>query len=139
MKQICQANVLFERRMTNAVLAAGLFFGLLTLFLVSPADLPLPACTFHSITGHSCMTCGMTRSIHAISHGDLAASVRYHLLGPAALLAMLLGFVIFAAQAVSGRPFAIFMSRKTRSRVVIAFAVVWLVYWGVRLIVESVA
>jgi hypothetical protein len=81
----------------------------------------------------------MTRSIHAISHGDFAASVRYHLLGPAVLLAMLLGFVIFAAQAVSGRPFAIFMSRKTRSQVVIAFAVVWLVYWGVRLIVESVA
>ena len=108
-------------------------------FLVPPANLPLPACAFHSITGHSCLTCGMTRSLHAILHGDLAASIRYHLFGPAIFLGMLLCLMSFAAEAISGRRYALRAGGKMWGRAVPMFAVLWFVYWGVRLAAEFAA
>jgi hypothetical protein len=139
MKMIRLANIPAERRITEAVIAGGLFSGLLVLFLVSPANLPLPACVFHSVTGHSCLTCGMTRSLHAMSHGDLKAAVGYHLFGPMVFLGMLLSLTVFAAEAVSGKKFLLCTGGKIRNRVVGLFAVLWLVYWGVRLVAECIA
>ena len=136
MNMICQTDMWVERRIAKAFLSGGLFFGLLILFLVPPANLPLPACAFHSITGHSCLTCGMTRSLHAILHGDLAASIRYHLFGPVVFLGMLLCLVSFAAEAISGRRYAIPTGGKIWSRVVSMAAILWFVYWGVRIAAE---
>ena len=44
---------------------------------------PLPACMYRSWTGHGCPTCGMTRAICCLSHGDWGRAVRYHSLSPA--------------------------------------------------------
>ena len=134
-----QTDMRVEHRIAKAFLSGGLFFGLLILFFVPPANLPLPGCVFHSITGHSCLTCGMTRSLHAILHGDLAASIRYHLFGPAIFLGMLLCLMSFAAEAISGRRYVRWSGGKMWSRAVPMFAVLWFVYWGVRLAAEFAA
>ena len=136
---ICQTDMRVEHRIAKAFISGGLFFGLLILFLVPPANLPLPACAFHSITGHSCMTCGMTRSLHAILHGDLAVSIRYHLFGPVVFLGMLLCLVSFAAEAISGMRHVIRVGGKIRSRVAGIFVILWFVYWGIRLAAEFAA
>ena len=47
-------------------------------------------CVFHRLTGLPCPTCGLTRSWSALLHGHLAEALQYHLLGPAALLGMVL-------------------------------------------------
>lgn len=138
MTLIRQINLPYERRILKTLLAGGVFLGLLILFIVPPADLPLGACAFHSITGHSCLTCGMTRSLHAISHGELAVSVRYHLLGPAVFIGLLLFLVICSAEAITGKQSAIHISGKIRNQAAVVFATVWLVYWGVRLVAECV-
>jgi hypothetical protein len=139
MKPIVQTNLSSQRRVLSALMAAGLFLGLLIFFLVPPADLPFPVCTFHAITGHSCMACGMTRSLHAISHGELSISVRRHLFGPAVFIGMLLCFAIFTVEAIGGKRSEICLSRRTKSRTFVIFAIVWIVYWGVRIIAECVA
>ena len=136
MNMICQTDMWVEHRIAKAFLSGGLFFGLLILFLVPPANLPLPACAFHSITGHSCLTCGMTRSLHAILHGDLAASIRYHLFGPVVFLGMLLCLVSFAAEAISGRRYAPWPGGKIWSWAAAMLVILWFVYWGVRLAAE---
>ena len=135
----CQNNLSFEGRVIRAFLAGGLLLGLLILFIMPPADLPFAGCTFHSITGYSCLTCGMTRSLHAISHGELAASLRYHLFGPAVFLLMLLASMIFTAEAISGREPAVHAGKKVKLQVLLFFVVVWFVYWGVRLAEEFAA
>ena len=139
MKMICQTDTRVEHRTAKAFIAGGLFLGLLVLCIVPPANLPLPACAFHSITGHSCLTCGMTRSLHAISHGDLAASIRYHLFGPAVFLGMLLCLMRLAAETISGRRYALWAGRKIWGRVVGMVAILWFVYWGARLAAEFAA
>jgi hypothetical protein len=139
MRMIRQADMRVEHRIAKAFMSGGLFFGLLILFLVPPANLPLPACAFHSITGHSCLTCGMTRSFHAVLHGDLAASIRYHLFGPAVFLGMLLCLMIFSAEAISGRRYALWAGGKVWSRVACMAAILWFVYWGARLTAEFAA
>jgi hypothetical protein len=131
-----QTKLASEKRVIKGFLAAGLLLGLLTISLVLPADLPLPACAFRAITGHSCLTCGLTRSMHAFSHGELGASLRYHMLGPIVFLGMLLAFMVFAMEAIIGRRFPVQSSLKLKSRFVAPFAIIWLVYWGTRLITE---
>jgi len=136
MELTTQANLTSEHRIIMGLQAAGLCLGILTIFLVPPANLPLPACVFRSITGHSCLTCGMTRSLHAISHGELAASLRYHMLGPVVFLGVLLGFMTSAAEAISGKLISVQWNRKWKVRFLVPFAIIWLIYWSVRLIVE---
>ncbi len=136
MREIRPKNFPPDRRIAEAVIAGGLFLGLLVLFLVPPVILPLPHCAFHSITGHSCLTCGLTRSLHAMLHGNLADSVRYHLFGPIVLLGMLFWLAIFVLEAVTGRRVMLFPGGKARNRLIGVFAILWLVYWGVRLAAE---
>jgi len=132
MTLLCE-TVPFERRLIRALVAGGLVFGFLVLFFVRPADLPLPECAFHSFTGYSCMTCGMTRSLHAMVHGDLAGSAGYHLMGPVVFTGMLLCFMIFATEALSGRRSALRAAVKIRNRALMTVAIIWIVYWGARL------
>ena len=139
MKLIGQTNLSSEHRFIKALLATGLFLGLLTLFLVPPTDLPFTACTFRSITGHSCLTCGLTRSLHTISHGELTASLRYHMFGPVVFIGMLLSLIAFAMEALTGRRFAMQPSRKQKVQFFVPFAIIWLVFWSVRLITEHLS
>jgi hypothetical protein len=136
MKQIWQTYLSPKHRITRAVLGGCIFLVLLILFLVPPAHMPLPACAFHSITGHSCLTCGMTRSLHAMTHGDLAAAVRYHLFGPAIFFGALLFVLFFAAEAISGRKLSLQLSGRMKKHAAMLFAIVWLAYWGARLFTE---
>jgi len=47
--------------------------------------LPMPQCTFRSLTGFPCVTCGATRSVNALLHGDVLAAWR---LNPLVLLGL---------------------------------------------------
>jgi hypothetical protein len=78
----------------------------------------------------------MTRSLHAITHGDLAASLQFHLFGPVVFFGALLFVLFFAAEAISGRKLALQISGRMKKHAAMLFAVVWLVYWGARFITE---
>jgi len=39
-------------------------------------------CAFRMLTGLPCMTCGLTRALHALSTGHFREAVTYHPLGP---------------------------------------------------------
>ncbi len=139
MTRFCRTELSRDQRIARGVLASVLLLGLLVLFLVPPDRLPLPRCVFHSITGHSCLTCGMTRSLHAVLHGQWAESLRYHLFGPAVFAGMLLLLPACAVEAIRGRKYSLPGGRKTGLRVLGACAAVWLLYWGFRLAADLVA
>lgn len=125
-----------ERRIAMVAMAGLICSGLWIVSTISPAALPFSGCVFHSLTGHSCMTCGITRSLNSISHGDLVASIRYHLFGPVVFLGMLFAVVAFTTEAVSGEKVTLRFRREIWRPVFAAAAIAWLVYWVVRLIAE---
>jgi hypothetical protein len=57
-------------------------------FIFSPESLEerrgtaayLPRCVFHCITGYDCPTCGLTRGLCAISHGEFRKAAQYNAL-----------------------------------------------------------
>jgi hypothetical protein len=64
-------------------------------------------CPFRFLTGLPCPGCGMTRSVVALLHGDLAASVFYHPLGVAvvagAAIVAVLALIAVVAPRVGAR------------------------------------
>ena len=69
----------FEPRHAFPLIAAG---GLAFAAVAAFTAVPLPPCPFRLLTGLPCPGCGMTRSLSAMLHGNLALSFRYHPLGP---------------------------------------------------------
>lgn len=69
--------------------------------------LPWPQCAFHSLTGHPCLTCGMTRSAIQFFHGDLAGALQWNPL----VFVALCGLSIFDTYA-----FAVLIFRAPRLR-----------------------
>ena len=70
--------------------------------------LPWPQCAFHTMTGHPCATCGMTRSAIQFFHGHFFAALRWNPL----VFAALCGSSIFDAYA-----FAVVIARAPRLRI----------------------
>ena len=64
--------------------------------------LPWPQCAFHTITGHPCATCGMTRSAIQFFHGHFVAAMRWNPLVFAALCGLSIfdvyAFVVITTQ-----------------------------------------
>jgi hypothetical protein len=71
--------------------------------------LPWPRCAFHGLTGHPCLTCGMTRSAIRFFHGDFIGALRWNPL----VFVALCGLVIFDAYA-----FSVLAMRAPRLRVI---------------------
>ena len=44
----------------------------------SPTELKTPSCLFHEIFGLYCPSCGSTRAVRRILHGDLVGAFRYN-------------------------------------------------------------
>jgi hypothetical protein len=122
----------------KAFMAAGLLLVLGALFWLAPENIPLLSCAFHDLTGHSCPTCGLTRSLHAISHGELLVSLHYHLMGPLVFAGMLLVSLLWSVEAATGKKMRLTTSTGRTKYFVVAFAVLWITYWGLRLVSEFV-
>lgn len=122
-------------RMGKAFAAAALLSGLLVFACVPPDELPLPNCVFHSLTGLGCMTCGMTRSLHALMHGNVTESIRYHLFGLPLALGMLFPAGLLLGAAVGVHQVKVARLWRVGFRATVPLLMLWLFYWGIRLVV----
>ena len=71
-----------EARLLRGVLALSLAAVVAVAFLSPAEGFSLTVCWFRELTGASCLTCGMTRSPHAASHGQVLTALQYHAAGP---------------------------------------------------------
>jgi hypothetical protein len=69
--------------------------------------LPWPRCAFHALTGHPCLTCGMTRSSIRFFHADFIGALRWNPL----VFIVLCGLAVFNVYA-----FAVLIFRAPRLR-----------------------
>ncbi len=100
-----------ERRICHAVVLS-LCVGVLTAaFVLEPhaEGITLFGCAWpwrcwlHDLLGVQCALCGMSRSFCSLAHGDIRASLAFHLLGPA-LFALFCLEVPYRVRALLTRP-----------------------------------
>ncbi len=123
-------------RWIKALVAAALVVALAAIWLIPPEDSVFPACAFHALTGHSCLTCGLTRSSYAMAHGNFITSLQYHFMGPVIFIGMIICSTVFLFEAITGRRTKLTASGKGTNCLVLLLIIVWLVYWGARVITE---
>jgi hypothetical protein len=105
-------------------------------FAWTPERLPLPRCAFKAWTGLDCLTCGLTRSLHAAVRGDLAEAVVSHPIGPILLAVGVVAAGIWGIEAATGKPIRIPNSRAAARWALAATACIWVGNWLVRLALE---
>ena len=73
-----------SKREFNNTLFYTVVLVLILLFstLINPAANHLPACLFHSITGHNCPSCGLTRSFYSTARFQIQNGFQFHKMGP---------------------------------------------------------
>jgi hypothetical protein len=142
---ISQASCFSRGRLSHWVVLAAcgaIFSGALLLSPVSPASSHLTlftwelpsTCSFHNLTGLPCPGCGLSRSIVAAVHGDLAGSWEYHRLGALTLfyivLQLLFRIGMLGAPAVTMR---LLGSGVWLNRGLIVLAVLYGINWAITL------
>jgi len=125
-----------EDRLVRAVLGVMAASGLAILFLMAPGEIPIWSCLFHDLTGYSCFTCGLTRSLHAAAGGHLLASFQLHLLGPILFAGMLLGAVTWTVEAATGRAIRPAGPRRVGRAVFLSIGAIWAIYGLLRMALE---
>jgi hypothetical protein len=91
----------------------------------------LPPCTFRTVTGVPCPSCGMTTSFALLVRGDLWNSLCANAAGTL-LAAICLAFIPWSLYcALQGRRVLILSFERAFTRVVIAFLVLMLLRWAI--------
>ena len=91
-------------------------------------------CFLRNSLGVRCALCGMTRSLCSLAHGDIAASLRHNLLGPAvfAFICVQIPYRIYALT-ISPRPMNARLTKLNfglATALIVAILVNWLIYLG---------
>jgi len=82
-----------------------LLAGATAIYYYEPVNgLPLMPCLFHAVTGLDCIGCGLTRSMHALAHGDFLTALSYNLIMPFWLLLPAYALLGEWLRALAGRP-----------------------------------
>jgi len=124
------------RRLSGGILLAG---GIIALLALASGMASRYSCPFHELTGVSCLSCGMTRSIAALGNGDLTSALGFHPFGPVLMLAMALSAFGLLAEALSGQEI---LARVLGSRWrwgAIVVGALWLIFGVVRIALEWAA
>jgi Protein of unknown function (DUF2752) len=92
----------------------------------------LPLCLFRELLGLPCPGCGMTRALHALAHGEVAAALRYHPLAPL-VVAQSLALWMFWGLHVRDRRLAASVPRGRWFSLLYANGAIFLALWVGRL------
>lgn len=119
------------------IFLVAVFLGVILFpFLISPVPAGIITCKFHQITGHSCPTCGMTRSLVALTHFHLKEAFLYHLFGPLVYVLFLVSFVALLTEIITGRKIGLKIKPLTIHIIIGIFFSLWIIFWIVRLVGE---
>jgi formate/nitrite transporter FocA (FNT family) len=125
-----------RERIQRALLAGGIGCLAGVFYLMTPESIPSLSCAFRELTGHSCFTCGLTRSLLAIAHGQLTDSLRYHLMGPVVFLGALIAMITLGAEAWTGRKWSPRIQAGFWKHALVFLLLLWITYGGIRLALE---
>jgi hypothetical protein len=121
-------------RASRALRATGV--AVVWLLGAAPAILGTARCKVAAVFHRPCPGCGMTRAIHLLGEGDIAASLHMHALGlPVVVSTSFLAAVTVWLTWSQGTPLRLWESRAGRASVwaLVAVNVAVVAYWGARM------
>jgi len=139
MKGIRIRRVPFSRRSSEGTIH-GVIILILLIFILFPfltdhGDTGL-TCRFHELTGLSCPTCGMSRSLYELVHLHIAQSFRMHLLGPVLYLIAFVLFLKYTLEIFAGKKIIFERGNRFFKKILVLLIIVWIVFWIVRMGME---
>jgi len=123
-------------RAGRILLASAILAVLGSVLVWGPGSLSVSHCLFREATGLSCFTCGLTRSLEAGMHGQFEAAFHYHLLGPFLLAGLVVLFLVWTGEAVTGKRRVVFRSAQQKRYLLLGVPALWVLYGVVRIISE---
>lgn len=129
--QLRKFDVLFRFSVISFLLIAGI---LLTFY--KPGELALTSCAFKSVTGHSCPTCGLTRSLHSLLTFNLVDSLFFHPMGVVLFTGAVFILVKFGYELYNGKIIEINRNYFSIKIVFFSIFVFWFLFWITRIITE---
>ncbi len=113
----------------------GIIYGSIALLALCAARLPWiitfsPSCAFKGITGIPCPTCGSTRAVLHLSHGNIFTALAFNPLTSLCFLAAVLYFVFSLITLAPGMPrVGVALSEKEKNALRVGAAVLVLINW----------
>jgi len=118
------------------VFAAGIVIVVILSIFISPNRLTFSTCLFHDLTGHSCPTCGLTRSFYAVAHFKIADAISFHRMGPVLYLILLLLLLKFISELILKKAITIRLTPGMSKLLVTILFGLWMFFWISRLVTE---
>ena len=110
--------------------------GMFVAFAFWGTDLVWAPCLFHRITGSSCLTCGMSRSLAAMMEGSILKALTTHPMAPLLFVAASLVLANQGYAWIFRRKVVIRMHLRERRWILISIAALAAVFWIIRFILE---
>jgi hypothetical protein len=97
----------FSKKRTEGDIEFGMVYGGIAILVLCAAHfLPIlsffPDCVFHSITGLPCPTCGSTRAVERLAHGDFLSAIAIQPLTSFCFMAAVLYFMYSLGALIRG-------------------------------------
>ncbi|OQX87356.1 hypothetical protein B6D60_04070 [candidate division KSB1 bacterium 4484_87] len=113
-----------------ALTAVVIFFAI---YFWDPITHPLTVCKFHELTGVSCPTCGMSRSVQAAAHLRFVESIRFHGAGWVVLAGLVFLFFRTMTEAVQGKKLHIIISARQKKLIFWGIISLWILSWFINI------
>jgi len=128
----------FSNLILNKAFGASIILIILIVSIFwNPEKGNLVPCFFREITGHSCPSCGLSRSFFVMSHLHILESFKFHLMGPIIYVSILLLFLKFSIELVTKKEIQIKFNPLIGRIFIGLFICLWVAYWIFKLINES--
>ncbi len=113
---------------------------ILSIFLFTnfwnPEQANLLPCYFHEITGHSCPSCGLTRSFHAMAQLNFQRAVEFHPMGMIIYFALLVLLLKTTLEIVIKKEIRLRLKDGVKKFAIGGLLFVWMGVWIIRLLNE---
>lgn len=127
-----------DQRLIRFCVAIILLSIILVAIFLDPLNYSISECAIKQITGYSCPSCGLTRSFHAGANLNIAQAFAFHIIGPFLFLGVVILFLKFSIESVSGKNVQIKIKRFYIKLTVLIIGIIWLVFWIWRFLQEMV-
>jgi hypothetical protein len=105
-------------------------------YFISLENLPLPECSFKSLTGYSCPSCGITHSFYAMAHGQIWKSIHYNFMGTLFYISSIFLIIITAITILTGKSILPRIIPCHPKFIIIFILLSWASFWFIRLFSE---